>query len=755
MPHDRTHPRCRHSERIRRGWLLAALALLAGCQDRPSETLAPLPPESLSANAAAPRTSGVVGDTARRPPSLVSVAPGLPASPAAVGRAASVEPGGADVTLNFADADIREVARTILGSILGVTYTIDPSVHGTTTVSTPKPVSRTQALAILQNVLAQNGATIIQSGSLYQVLPISAGATSPLWSGIGGDNAGASLVQLRYAVAKDLVKVLEPFVSQGGKIAALPAQNAVLVTGDPIARASLVSLVQSFDVDVLAHQSYAVFPVTAGTPDKAADELRQALQADGGNLVKVVAMARVNAVLVVASEPRYIDDARRVFGVIDATQNATERNWHVYYVQNGESGDLELLLQRAFTPDHVTSTGASDTKRLPPATPASLATQPGSSSGGSLPGLGSNTATSGTTGATTTGGGIGQSGESTLLAQLNGGGDADGGGGDAASPATQPLSAPGADDQNRIRIIANRKNNALLIYATPSEYAVIQGMLQKVDIIPLQVQIDATIAEVTLNNNLQYGTQFFFQNGGLSGALSQSASTAFSPNFPGFVLAKSTQFALNALQDVTTVKVLSSPQLTVLDNEQASMEVGDEVPYISQTSQSTDESSAPVINSVNYQQTGVILQVVPRVNTGGLVSLDIDQEVSTPESTTSSTIQSPTFSNRSVRSRVVVQDGQTIGLAGLISDNDSRENAGLPIIKDIPLLGSFFGNQNNMRQRVELLVLITPHVVYDQSIARDLTEDLREKLSNAAFVPQDLQDTPVGSSSEPNAVLNR
>jgi general secretion pathway protein D len=290
-------------------------------------------------------------------------------------------------------------------------------------------------------------------------------------------------------------------------------------------------------------------------------------------------------------------------------------------------------------------------------------------------------------------------------------------------------------------------------------------MLHKIDILPLQVRIDATIAEVTLNDALQYGTQFFFKAGDLNATLSNA--TSFSPanpltapvtgTFPGFVLgvsSSSVNAALSALQSVTTLKVLSSPQIMVLDNQPARLQVGDIVPYLTQASQSTITANAPVVNSVDYRQTGVILDVIPRVNSGGLVTLDIAQEVSEPvQPAAGAAIQSPSFSDRFFRSRVVVQDGQTVGLAGLIRDNDSTGNSGIPWLKDVPILGLIAGTQSNQRIRTELLVLLTPHVVHDQRDARALTEDLRDQLVNAALIPQQLQRLPASGSSDPGALI--
>jgi general secretion pathway protein D len=330
--------------------------------------------------------------------------------------------------------------------------------------------------------------------------------------------------------------------------------------------------------------------------------------------------------------------------------------------------------------------------------------------------------------------------------------------------------AGGGKGAEAMRIIPNPQNNAILIYATPREEDTIQAMLRKIDILPLQVRVDATIAEVTLNDQLRYGTQFFFKAGGINGILNltngpvplvNAATTALNTAFPGFVLAGKglggAPLAIEALQAVTSVHVLSSPQLMVLDNQPARLQVGSLVPYLTSSAQSVFANGAPVINSINYQPTGVIMEVTPRVNSGGLVTMDIAQEVSDVDLNTpkASGIDSPQFLERNVTSRVVVQDGQTVGLAGLIRDNISRNNSGIPWLKDIPLLGFLGGMQGNVRVRTELLVLITPHVIHDQRDARALTEDLREQLINAAAVPGEMQSLRQSGSPDPNLRLRR
>jgi general secretion pathway protein D len=286
---------------------------------------------------------------------------------------------------------------------------------------------------------------------------------------------------------------------------------------------------------------------------------------------------------------------------------------------------------------------------------------------------------------------------------------------------------------------------------------------------PLQVRIDATIAEVQLNDALQYGTQFFFHSGGINGMLNNStqtvtgalASAPFAANFPGFVIgghgAGGAPFAISALQAVTTVKVLSSPEIMVLDNQPAKLQVGDLVPYLTGTAQSVLTSDAAIVSTINYRETGVIMQVTPRVNSGGQVTLDIAQEVSGIDTSapTTSGISSPTFSERSITSRVVVQDGETVGLAGLISDSVTRGNQGIPWLKDIPVLGLLAGAQKNQRVRTELLVMITPHVIHDERDARGLTQDMRRQMPNAALVPQDTRALGASGSDDPGRPLRR
>jgi general secretion pathway protein D len=290
-----------------------------------------------------------------------------------------------------------------------------------------------------------------------------------------------------------------------------------------------------------------------------------------------------------------------------------------------------------------------------------------------------------------------------------------------------------------VHIVADEKNNALVIFARPRDYKMIEAMIKRLDIVPLQVLIEATIAEVTLNDNLQFGLQWFFSQASSKFELNTKGTGTATvitgadvlATFPGFnyVLGGGkAKVVLSALSEITHVDVVSAPHLLVLDHQTAGLQVGDQVPIVTESAQSVIAAGAPLVNSVQYLNTGVVLQVTPRVNSSGLIALDIDQQVSEPVATTSSTIQSPTISQRRIVTSVVVQDGETIALGGLILDNQTNDRSGIPVLSSIPVVGSLFRTDTRKYGRTELLVLLSPKIVRNAKEARDMTDELRDRM---------------------------
>lgn len=299
-----------------------------------------------------------------------------------------------------------------------------------------------------------------------------------------------------------------------------------------------------------------------------------------------------------------------------------------------------------------------------------------------------------------------------------------------------------------VRIVADTENNALLIWATNQNYERIIGTLQKMDVIPRQVLIEATIAEVTLTGRLQYGLQWFFTNGVGSnngkdftgtGSLDINADNLTINDVLGGRDPGSFSYAitdggglvralLNTLASDSKVKVLSSPQVMVVDNQQAVIRVGTQQPVFGQISSSTSTGN---LQSYEYKDTGVLLEVLPRVNSGGMVNMEVKQEVIDVGNIDVATKQRA-FLQRSVTSKVVVKSGQTLVLGGLIRDNRTEAQGGLPILYKIPVLGSLFGNTSEALDRTELIVLITPKVVQNSQEAEQVTEEIKRKMREIA-----------------------
>lgn len=303
------------------------------------------------------------------------------------------------------------------------------------------------------------------------------------------------------------------------------------------------------------------------------------------------------------------------------------------------------------------------------------------------------------------------------------------------------------------RVIADDTKNALIVWGNKQERDDIGRMIVALDTTPVQVLLEATIAEVTLTDELKFGLRWFFQEGRTSGTFTDVATGAVASEFPGLsFLFQSSRFnaAFNALSSVTDVNVVSSPSLIVRDNQTANLQIGDEVPVATQQSSDPSNVNAPIINTISFRDTGIILNVRPRVSSSGRVSLEIEQEVSSVKSTTSSGIDSPTISQRKIQTVVVVDDGSTLALGGLIQDNSNKTRAKVPGAGDVPLLGALFRDTDDRRERVELLILITPRVIRDGVEARQVTDEFRKRLGG----PNSLIFNPGTSETTSHRILN-
>ena len=626
--------------------------------------------------------------------------------------AVSVPPPGApragDVSLNFPAAPVDVVAQGVLGDILRLPFTVAPGTTGTVTLVTPVPVPRAGVFALFEDALKASNLAITQSGGVFTVLPIEQARTQGVIDRSGVSGFATETVALQFVNADEMRKLLDGILP-GVVSRADPGQNSLLLSGTTGQRANARALLAQFDVNWLRNMSFALIVPQRTDARIIVPEIEKLINSPDAptrGLVRLIAMEKLNGILAITSQRQYLDDVRRWIEILDREGQNNERRLFVYRVQNGRSKDLTRVLNTAF--GNATGGGEASAGR--------------NSDDFALDG----TARNGSTGDAARPGDTGYAaGRNAAIPPVAGG--------IAGSPQVGPSPAQIAPGGVQAIISSDEANNAIVVFGTPRDYALIEDALRKLDVPPLQVLIEAAITEVTLNDALRFGVQWNFKAGQTNFALTEGVTSAVTRVFPGFSFFfsnnSSISAALNALETQTKVNVLSAPKLMVLNNQTAALQVGDQVPVATQSAVGVINPDSPIVNSIQYRDTGVILKVTPRVNAGGLVLLDIAQEVSDVAATDSSSINSPTISTRRISTSIAVQDGQIIALGGLIRDTRTRGKSGLPYLSRIPIVGSLlFGRTYDSTVRTELLVLLKPRVVRTPDDAQAVTDELRAKI---------------------------
>ncbi len=606
-------------------------------------------------------------------------------------------------------------------------------------------------LYALESALRVSNVALVREGSTYRIVPAAEAAGTGTIDGAQGLQAGygITVVPLRYVSATTLTKLLDNFAAKPGMVRADPSRNLLVIQGNAADRQAAVDTVHDFDADWMRGQSVGIFPVSNSTPEPIIAELEKIIDSgEGGlsqNLVKLQAVARQNAILAVARKPELLKQIATWVARLDKAGTAGT-SVRVYRMRYGDAREVAALLTNLFT-------GGSDSgldssiNQLVPGGGASL-----SSSGSSTPGTqqsgsgqgglatfqqpSNGTQPSGTGTQLAAGSGF----NAATLGQTSGARTASFGRGAVAGASTGGSEGPPI--LAGVRIAADVTNNALLIYANQENYRIIERTLEQLDRPQLQVAIDATIAEVTLNDALNYGVQFYLQKGNFAignNPAPTATTTSPTPTVPGFNFLfgpqLNPQVILNALQSVTAVKVVSTPSVVVLDNQHATLVVGDQIPVTTQTAVSVAAAGAPVVNNIEYRNTGVILHVTPRINANGNVMLNIQQEISNVENNANATSLTPTVSQRLVRSSIAVASGQTVLLAGLISETKNDSSSGIPGLAQIPVLGTLGSQISKSIQRDELIVFIRPQIIRNGTDAQRIAEELRAKMRGNLQAP--------------------
>jgi len=642
---------------------------------------------------------------------------------------AQAAPGGDAYELNFENAPVTTVAKVILGDIMGVGYVIDPRVQGTVSLASGRPVPKADILFVLESALRVSNVALVREARQYRLVP----ATEAVGNGNIDANGqrpeagyGITVIPLQFVSATTIMKLIDSFATKAGAVRAEPGRNMLVIQGSGAERRTAIETIMTFDADWMRGQSVGIYPVRNGTPEAIISELERIMDSgEGGlsqNLVKFQPIGRMNAILVVARKPETLRSAATWIVRLD-NSDANSTGVKVYRVRYGDAKQIAALLNDIFTGRSGGGGLESPTNQLAPGsgltTTSSSPTTPGA---GQVP---------------TTLGGRPPAGTDPANASVNPPGSlfraspiGGGGGGGNNGPGILP----------GVRITPDVVNNALLIYANQENYRIIERTLRQLDRPQLQVSIDATIAEITLNDSLAYGVQYFLKSSDI-GAGQNKGSIVFNPLnasptigrvLPAFNFLVGTEatprVVLDALHGVTDVKVLSTPSIVVVDNQVATLQVGDQIPVTTQSATAVTAPGAPVVNNIDYRNTGVILRVVPRINVNGNVLLDIEQEISNVADNGQAQTLTPTVSQRKVKSTISVASGQTVLLGGLISETQNRTRSGIPLLDQIPNIGEAFSRNTGTVARTELIIFIRPQIIRDSIDAFHIAEELRGKM---------------------------
>jgi general secretion pathway protein D len=645
---------------------------------------------------------------------------------------------GDAVALSFENAPLSEVTHAILSDVLGLDYLVDGPIPGEVTLRTRTPIERDQLLSVLESLLKANNVLLIRGRDNRFIVSSSQAAAQLVPRVVSRDEqvAGYStmVIPLQYISAGGMAEILKPLAEEKALVRVDNTRNLLMLAGTQAQLSGWLEIIETFDVDMLEGMSVGLFPLQYSGVEELVEALNQLLteasaeEGAGGltDIVRVMPFVRLNSVMVITPRAHYLDRMETWIERLDrAPENGAEKRLYVYPVQNTTASRLAMLLTSIYSG--------------------------GAQSGGVGSALDNRNTAPGmnreSIGGGNSRGGAGRNGNNNNRPTGSGSRGGNGGGTTVSALQLDPGSGDGNDEAAEVRVVADEENNSLMIYSTGMQYKTIKSAVEKLDVPPTQVLIEASIVEVSLNDQLKYGLEWTFNNqiGGSDysgiGAISDGTFNVAGAEGPVAQFAQGFSYAvsngvdyvavLNALATESLVNVISTPSVMVLDNNVATINVGDQVPI---NSGSTVTNGGNTIQNISYKDTGVQLTVRPSVNAGGLVTLDVLQTVTDVGNI--DVTGNRRFLERSIESRVAVRSGESVVLGGLIRENAANNENGVPWFHKAPIIGPLFGTTEKKRDRTELLVIITPRALYNDEELRQASDEMRDKIRNFELIEQ-------------------
>jgi general secretion pathway protein D len=603
------------------------------------------------------------------------------------------EKGG--VTFNFDNADIYEVIRTI-SEILQINYIVDPDVRGTVTIHTTRGLNREDIFPVFRQILEASGLMIVEEGAIHKIvsakdaarMPIALRSESDMSELPPSEQTIIQIVPLEFISAQEMTKLLTPFVSSSGTMIVDAPSNTLLVVDKGINILKVRQLVDVFDINLLdkvSHRFYFLTNIDAEEATKTLKDIFASYPSIGKDKLGLIPIERLNAILAITPQRDILERLNAFVAQLDIPSEDMGPRIYVYSVRNGEAGQLSELLNSIFGKGGAA--GKKSEKEFVHPNPLAI--------------------------------GAGKKEQQETAKP------------EEASPAQEAaVSGASGSIRGEIKITPDEVRNALVIEAAPRDYKIIQGILERLDVLPRQVLIEATVAEITLGKGYEMGVEWTFRNEPWTETGSLSATIGAAGLNYAIGLTDKWQAALTALEQDNNVNILSSPHVLASDNKEARIDISTEIPVASTSYNYTGSNSDVLETNIQYRDTGVMLSVTPHINERGLVTMDINQEVSEQSSSVSVAGKDyPSFYKRSVNTNLTVKHGQTLVIGGLISEVESDAMAGVPCLIGIPLMRYLFGRDKQSRTKTELIVMITPRVIIDLEDVDEVTEEFKKKVS--------------------------
>lgn len=642
---------------------------------------------------------------------------------AQAGEPASPKPAvSGQISLNFDDADVYEVIRTIADN-LQINYIVDPNVRGKVTIHTAGNLSIKDLFPIFFQILETNGLTAVKDGNIYHIVPLKDASRMPNITRFGttyekmsaGERIIIQIIPLKYISSDEAAKILEPFISGGGTIISHKQSNVLVAIDTSSNIQKILRLIQSLDTDFFEKVNHRFFVLEYAYADETAKILTDVFSdyaQEGKSPIKFVALPRMNTVLGVSSTPEIFAKVEELIKQIDVPGKDSAPKVFVYYVKNGDASEMADLLNAVFYQKSSEKSESSSASSEGSNKQKKVELFPSSTTGSSSPEITTQK--------------IEPPRKETVLKE-----------------AAEPTGVSAEIIKDKIKITPDPVTNSLIIQASPKDYRVIENILNQIDILPKQVLIEVTVAEVSLDTSTSLGVEWSYIQGPggtpstslIQAAIGSPGYTSFSDSAVGgglkYMIGQANRWSaiLSALAKEGNVKILSSPSVLASDNKEAKIEISDEVPVASAQYQ-FDTNTSLIQTNIQYRNTGVILTVTPHINENNLVTMKLKQEVSELKDVLVKVGKDefPSFFKRTVETSLTVKDGQTIVIGGLIREKNSDNTTGLPCLINLPMFQYLFGKNTQTNEKTELIILIVPRVIANLTDVDAITEEFKSKV---------------------------